>query len=258
MSRQPAFNIPGVVLAVMGLLALIHGVREYLLTDGDDAFVLLRFAFVPGRFTLLYDREGLVEAFDQFTQTRAALFFLGDGAPQWWTLVTYGFLHADWTHLGMNVLWLSAFGAPLARRFGALRFILFCLGATVAGALAHYVLHRYDCLPMIGASGAVSGLTGACLRFIFQPHGPLGSEQAAPDSEAYRQPALSLRDVFTDTRALSFLVLWFGVNFLFGVMSPTLGLSQGPVAWEAHVGGFVGGLLLFSLMDPPRLRSRMV
>ena len=258
MSRQPAFNIPGVVLAAMALLAAIHGLREYAMSDEADTRVLLTFAFVPGRFTLLYDRAGLVEAFDQFNQAAAALFFLGDGAPQWWTLVTYGFFHGDWTHLGVNVLWLAAFGAPLARRFGAPRFVAFCLGATVVGALAHYVLHRYDCLPMIGASAAISGLTAACLRFIFQPHGPLGLEQAAPDDEAYRQPALSLRSVFTNSRAVSFLVLWFGVNFLFGVMSPTLGLSQGPVAWEAHVGGFVGGLLLFSLMDPPRLRSRMV
>ena len=107
---------------------------------------------------------------------------------------------------------------------------------------------------VIGASAAVSGLTGACLRFVFQPHGPLGTGQAAPDDEAYRQPALSLPGVFTDSRALTFLLFWFAVNFVFGAMSQTMGFSQGPVAWEAHAGGFVAGLLLFALFDPGRRR----
>ena len=64
--------------------------------------------------------------------------------------------------------------------------------------------------------------------------------------------ALSLRGVFSDPRALTFLVFWFVVNFIFGAMSQTLGFSQGPVAWEAHAGGFVAGLLLFALFDPAR------
>ena len=252
MSRQPIFNVPGVIVAAFAVLALIHGVREYALTDSDDVWVLATFAFVPGRFTLGFDPDGLAEAFGRMSQTDVALFFLGDGEPQWWTVLTYGFLHADWTHLGMNMLWLAAFGAPLARRFGASRFVIFCLVATVAGAGAPYALHRFDLLPVIGASAAVSGLTGACLRFVFQPHGPLEAEDGAQGVEAYRQPALSLGGVFTNSRALSFLALWLVVNFIFGVMAQTLGLSQAPVAWEAHMGGFVAGILLFSLFDPQR------
>ncbi len=254
MNRQPIFNVPGVIVAAVALLALIHGVRDYLITDQEDAWALATFAFVPGRFTLRYDPEGLAAALGQLSQTGAAMFFLGDGEPQWWTFVTYGFLHADWTHLGMNALWLVAFGTPLARRIGAFRFIIFSLVATVTGAAAHYLLHRYECLPVIGASAAVSGMTGACLRFVFQPHGPLGNSWTAPGEEAYRQPALTLRGVLSDSRALTFLLFWFGVNFVFGAMSQTLGLSQGPVAWEAHAGGFVAGLLMFPLFDPPHLR----
>ena len=252
MARQPIFNVPGVIVASFALLGLIHGLREYVLSDEADAWLLATFAFVPCRFTLGYDGDGLAEALGQLRQTSAALFFLGDGEPQWWTVLTYGLLHADWTHLGMNALWLAAFGAPLARRFGSLRFIVFCLVTMAAGAAAHYALHRYDCMPVIGASAAVSGLTGACLRFVFQPHGPLGAGQPAPDDEAYHQPALSLHGVFTNSRALTFLLFWFAVNFVFGAMSQTMGFSEGPVAWEAHAGGFVAGVLLFALFDPRR------
>jgi len=239
----------------MALLTLIHGVREYVLTDRQDLEALATFAFTPARFTLLFDPDSVAEAIELVSHTQAALYFLGDGEPQWWTLITYGLLHADWTHLGLNVLWFAAFGTPLARRFGALRFTLFCLATTIAGALGHYALHAYDFLPMIGASGAVSGLTGACIRFVFQAQGPLGGGYPAIGDEAYRQPALSLRGVFTDSRAFTFLAFWLALNVLFGVLSPTLGLSQGPVAWEAHMGGFVAGLLLFSLMDPFARRS---
>ena len=250
MSRQPVFNLPGVALGAMALLALIHGVREYVLTDRQDLELLGALAFTPARFTLLFRPDDVAEALDAFPQTQAALFFLGDGEPQWWTLLTYGLLHADWTHLGLNVLWLAAFGAPLARRFGSLRFILFCIVTTVAGALGHYAFHAYDFLPMIGASGAVSGLTGACLRFVFQAHAPLGGDYPVSGDAAYRLPALSLRGVFSDRRAFTFLAFWLGLNVLLGVLSPTLGLSPGPVAWEAHMGGFLAGLLLFPLMDP--------
>lgn len=256
MERQPVFNAPRVIVASIALLGLIHALRDYALSDDADAWLLVTFAFVPCRFTLGYDADGLAEALGQLRQTGAAMFFLGDGQPQWWTALTYGFIHADWTHLGMNALWLAAFGAPVARRFGSLRFILFCAVATVAGAAAHYALHRYDCMPVIGASAAVSGLTGACLRFVFQPHGPLGQSWTAPGDAAYRQRALSLRGVFTDSRALTFLLFWFAVNFVFGSMSQTLGFSQGPVAWEAHAGGFAAGLLLFALFDPTRMPPR--
>ena len=254
MARQPIFNAPGVIVASFALLGLIHGLRDHVLSDDVDAWLLVTFAFVPCRFTLGYDADGLAEALGQLSRTGPALFFLGDGEPQWWTLVTYGFLHADWTHLGMNLLWLAAFGTPLARRFGNARFVIFGLMTMVAGAAAQYALHRYDCMPVIGASAAVSGLTAACLRFVFQPHAPLGDAWPAPGDEAYRQPALSLPGVFTTRRALTFLIFWLAVNFIFGALSQTLGLSQGPVAWEAHAGGFVAGLLLFGLFDPGPVR----
>ena len=61
--------------------------------------------------------------------------------PKIWTFVTYAFLHADLNHLIFNLVWLLAFGPPIARRFGAVRFLVFCRATAAAGALAHLVTH---------------------------------------------------------------------------------------------------------------------
>jgi membrane associated rhomboid family serine protease len=259
------FNLPGVVLGLFAVMALVHGLRDFVLTEEQDAWTLLTFAFVPGRFTLLFDPAGVSDALAGLTGPQAGLrqqvgqFFLGDGRAQWWTLLTYAFLHANWTHLAVNSLWLAAFGAPVARRFGASRFLVFFAVTAVAGALAHLLVHRFDVTPVIGASASVSGLTAAAIRFVFQPHAPLGlglrAGRADDETAAYLQPALPLGQILSDRRVLPFLLVWFAVNFVFGASSEPLGLTSGPVAWEAHAGGFLAGLLLFALFDPVRRRS---
>ena len=102
---------------------------------------------------------------------------------------------------------------------------------------------------MIGASAAVSGLMAAAMRFAFQRGGPLGILRGG-DEEAYRVPAIPLSAVLRDGRVLMFLVVWFGINILFGLGSLSISGGEQPIAWEAHIGGFLAGLLLFSWFDP--------
>jgi membrane associated rhomboid family serine protease len=247
------FNLPGVVLGSIVVLAAIHGVREYVLDDASDGQLLALLAFVPGRFTFSIDPGGVADLFSTFrgplarAQEESARFFLGDGRPLWWTPFSYALLHADWTHVGVNSLWLAAFGAPVARRLGAVRFLLLMLVTAAAGAAAHFATHRYDLMPVVGASASVSGAMAAAVRFVFQPGAPLSRQGGM----SFHQPALPLRRVLTDGRTLPFLLIWFGVNLVFGLASAPLGITEGPVAWEAHVGGFLAGLLLFPLFDPP-------
>ena len=199
--QERIFNLPPTVLWIVVLLAAIEGLSQ-LLSPDVYLEILRRFAFVPGRFTFAFapDRVSLAInsiANDAEFSAQAATFFLGDGRPQWWTPLTYAFLHGGWLHVGMNCLWFAAFGSAVARRFGAPRFLLFCAVAAVAGALMHYVTHMTDLQPVVGASAAVSGVMAAAVRFVFQPGAPLGVSlgfaQRADEDMAYRQPALPLR-----------------------------------------------------------------
>jgi membrane associated rhomboid family serine protease len=178
----------------------------------------------------------------------------GEGAKVW-TFVTYSLLHANITHIAFNVLWLLPFGSALARRFGSLRFYLFMAVTAAAGALAHLLTHEHAIAPMIGASASVSGTMAAAIRFAFVK-GSFLSYSRGDAQAAAKVPALSLSRALRNHRVLGFLAIWFGVNIIFGVGSLAIGADGASVAWQAHIGGFFAGLILFSLFDPiPRLRS---
>jgi membrane associated rhomboid family serine protease len=236
-NREPLFNVPGIVLGLTAAFVIIHVVRLWVLTDEQDIDLLLLLAFIPVRY------EGSV-----------AGVFPGGIAAQVWTFVTYAFLHANWPHVGLNILWLLPFGSALARRFGAVRFMLFFAVTAAAGALAHLLTHSGEQYPVIGASAAVSGAMAAAMRFAFQRGGPLSFFRGG-DDEAYRVPALPLTGIIRDPRVIAFVVVWFGINILFGTGTVSVPGEDQTVAWEAHIGGFVAGLLLFSLFDPAVRRA---
>ncbi len=234
--RQPVFNVPGAVAALALVLLLIHAARVLLLSEDADIEVLTYFAFIPARYTL-----------------PDTLFYLPGGyGPKVWTTFTYAFLHANWMHVIVNLVWLLAFGTPVARRFGAGRFWAFVLVTAAAGAGAHYLSHPDALVPLIGASGAVSGTMAAAVRFAFGPGGALSGQRGM---FADHRPAGSLMENFRDRRVLIFVGAWFALNLLFAFGFSMPGADGAEIAWQAHVGGFVAGLLLFSLFDPvPRER----
>ena len=234
MKREPLFNIPPVIVAVLAVLALVHAVRTYVLTVDQDIELLFVFAFIPARYDTSVVLGGVLPG--------------GFGA-QLWTFVTYSLIHADWTHFGVNAVWLLPFGSAVARRFGALRFLAFFAVTAAAGAALHLATHAGEQVPVIGASAAISGTMAAAMRFAFQRGGPLGMLHGA-DEQAYRVPAIPLIRVLSDARVLIFLAVWFGINILFGLGSLSITGSDQPVAWQAHIGGFLAGLFLFSWFDP--------
>ena len=230
--REPILTLPGALTAYIALLAAIHVVRTLLPFDIDDD-VIQMFGFIPRR----YD------------STLLAITFPGGAGAKVWSFVTYSLLHANLSHIGFNVLWLLPFGSALARRFGALRFFVFMAVTAVAGALAHLVTHEHAVAPMIGASASVSGTMAAAIRFAFARGSFLSFSRGDADAAA-RVPALSLTRALRNGRVLGFLAVWFGVNIIFGVGSIAIGADGASVAWQAHIGGFFAGLLLFSLFDP--------
>ena len=234
--HEKAFNVPAVVLGALVVLGLVHAVFTLALTSDEATQALLLFAFIPAR----YD-SGMLPPNVEWP---------GGWAADVWTFVTYALLHGDISHLAFNAVWLLAFGTPVARRFGAGRFLAFMAATAAAGALVHLVTHIGELLPMIGASAAISGAMAATMRFAFQRGGAIGFWRD-PDG-ARRAPAVSLISCLRDPRVLAFLLVWFGVNLLIGLFSVGLPGIQQAVAWQAHVGGFFAGLLAFSLFDPVR------
>jgi membrane associated rhomboid family serine protease len=241
-SSEPIFNVPAVVLSILAVLFLIEAGREWLLSDDENIDFLLYFAFIPARYdTSLIGTEG----------------FPGGLGAKIWSFVTYAFLHADFMHVGVNSIWLLPFGSAVARRFGTLRFLGFFAITAAAGAGMHLLTHPRELLPMVGASAAVSGLMAGSLRFVFQIGGPIGMFRLHDDM-AYRVPAASLAETFRDARILVFLLAWFGINLLFGIGVPSLPGTEQSVAWQAHIGGFLAGLMLFAWFDPVPPRSPAV
>jgi membrane associated rhomboid family serine protease len=234
-SREPIFNLPPVIVVIAVVLAAVHGVRALIDTE-TDLQVLLWFAFVPAR----YGSELLIDV-----QLPG-----GIGADVW-TFVSYAFLHGDIWHLGINLIWLAAFGSPVAWRFGTTRFLAFCAVTAAAGALAHLVTHVGELVPVIGASAAISGAMAAATRFAFEQGGPLGGFRGR-GPEAFQVPASPLSRALRNPQVIAFLAVWFFLNLMFGASALASGISEANVAWQAHVGGFIAGLLLFPLFDPVR------
>jgi membrane associated rhomboid family serine protease len=230
---EPIFNVPAIVTLTLAVLCIVHGVRELVLTPEADDLFLVYTAFIPAR----YESGGL--------------HYPGGLGADAWTFVSYAFIHGGVAHLGLNALWFLIFASPVARRFGTLRFAAFFVTTAVAGALAHLVTHLGDPSLMVGASAAISGFMAAAMRFAFQRGGPLGL-LGSQDDLAYRVKAASLAASFRDPRIVAFLAVWFGLNVLFGSGVVSVGDSEQPIAWQAHIGGFLAGLFGFSLFDPVR------
>ncbi|WP_371745024.1 rhomboid family intramembrane serine protease [Bradyrhizobium sp. U87765 SZCCT0109] len=236
--REPILTIPGAMTALLALLAVIHLVRIMLPYELGE-WMIWAFGFVPARYDLALSDPR----------------FPGGEAAAVWTFLTYALLHADASHIIFNALWMLPFGSALARRFGAARFFLFLAVTAVAGSLAHLLTHQHEVVPMIGASASVSGAMAASMRFAFGHGSFLSFARPADADRAARVPALSLFQALRNPRVLAFLAVWFGINIVFGIGAIAVGSAEQSVAWQAHIGGFLAGLLLFSLFDPVSRRS---
>jgi membrane associated rhomboid family serine protease len=253
--REPIFNLPAVVTATLAVLVLIHAARSALLAPGTDLELLLDWAVVPARWTAAFDptraeaivREAGAGIPGLMGEAREALarYVLSEGAKPW-TALTYALLHGSWTHVLVNGVWLAAFGTPVARRCGALRFLVLGGVCAVAGALAHWLTDPSGVVPMVGASAAISGWMAAAARFVFGPgRAPLGRGI----EEAHLRPRQTIAEMARNRGAAVFLVTWFASNVLFGLAAAPLGIADASIAWEAHIGGFLAGLMLFPWLD---------
>ena len=157
------------------------------------------------------------------------------------TIVTSMFLHGGWLHVGGNMLYLWIFGDNVEDRMGRGRFVLFYLACGFIAALTQMFVSPPDSfVPMVGASGAIAGVMGA--YFVMFPHSRIVT----------LIPFIFLQVV--EVPAMFFLPIWFLMQFLNGVGSiARVEAATGGVAFWAHIGGFVFGVLGgFALQRPER------
>lgn len=227
--REPMFNLPAAVGFTALTLVLVHVVLSLLPIDAARGLVI-DFAFIPARFS------GLPSEWAGATPA----------GPVWGTLtmVSHAAFHGNWAHLGFNVLWLLAFGTPVARVLGGMRYgVLFVLCA-VGGAAAFWVAHPEGLVPVVGASGAISGLMAASIRLMLAG-GPLSRRFLT-----YTGSGLA---PLSSARFLAFTAAWLGINLVFGLAGSAF--SEGGIAWEAHMGGYFVGALVVGFLMPHRTRA---
>ncbi len=198
----------------------VHVMRTIVFDGTLDRWLTLNFAFIPARYMPDYIR------FD------------------WPTLVspvTYAFLHGDWVHLGFNMIWLVAFGAPVAYRLGWARTIALWVLTALGAVALHAAIYLDDPVPLWGASGAVSGFLGAAARFGFRAN---RRNPRAGFAGPLLGPLASLRQ----RGVIAFLVIWVAINVATGL--DWLGMAGGAsIAWEAHIGGLLVGFFGIGLLD---------
>jgi membrane associated rhomboid family serine protease len=159
----------------------------------------------------------------------------------WMTIFTSMFMHGGWMHLIGNMLYLWIFGDNVEDAMGHGRFVVFYLVCGAAAVFAQALPEPGSTVPMVGASGAISGVLGAYL--LLYPHArvlvviPFGFY-----FHPMRIPAGLV------------LVLWFGLQLLSNTMAQP---GQGGVAFRAHIGGFVAGMILIAIFKRRRVRLRL-
>ena len=217
--REPMFNVPAVVLAIIGICVGVYLLQNYVLGDQQNLVLLYEASFIPVLYTGRY-------GFDWFILSRP---------------FTYTFLHGSLTHLAVNMVWLAAFGPPLANRFGARRFAFFFAMTGLAAAGFFFAIHPFMDAPLVGASGSISGMMGAAARFGFHI-------DRASGKSAFSGAPLPFSMVLRSRSVMTFLAVWMAINLVTGLVGLGTGGSD-QIAWEAHIGGFAVGFFALRLFD---------
>jgi len=187
---------------------------------------LARFALVPARFFM-----------------PAAY---GDGGPaagDYLAFATNMFVHGGWLHLILNMWTLWLFGPAVEDRLGPARYLAFYLACGVLASVTHAVFNASAEVPALGASGAIAGILGCYVRLF-------------PLSRMIVLVLVIFLPLFFEVPAVVFVGLWFLLQLLQGTSEVLASPGGAGIAWWAHVGGFVAGLVLGPLLHRSRQRYR--
>lgn len=202
-------NIPSKTFSYLNILIIatniLVGIYMYTLTSYDYQDFIYRFGFIPARFSLL-------------------------------SLFTSIFVHAGFLHLFSNMLFIWIFGDNVEDKLGHLNFLILYLISGVVSVITHSVFDLNSTIPLVGASGAISGILGA--YFVFYPRAKVLT--------------LVILGIFITVVAIPahiFLGIWFILQLFNGIVGLSLQGSSGGVAWWAHIGGFITGVTIAKLFN---------
>jgi membrane associated rhomboid family serine protease len=191
-------------------------------------------------FELMLPRHGVEQIFYLFGIVPARLThpdwaaYVGFPAHSYWTLLTHQFLHGGWLHIIVNMWTLWIFGDNVEDRMGPLRFAIFYLTCGVLAGITQVLANPDSTLPSVGASGAIAGVLGAYLLLF-------------PTARLIVMFPIFFFPFFFEVPAVLYLVLWFLIQLFSGAAALAGPQQVGGIAFWAHIGGFVSGILLCQL-----------
>jgi membrane associated rhomboid family serine protease len=215
---------PYVNYLFIGINVLVFVLLQQL--GSNDAFSYA-FSLVPKEVTTGVDLTGVIPVTNSAGQVLGEIQHFQTPLPVYFNFLSSMFMHGDIMHIFGNMLFLWIFGDNLENLLGHLRFAVFYLVCGFAAALAQVVMEPSSAIPMLGASGAISGVLGGYLVLFPQ-----------------RQVRAIIFNFLTTVPAFVALGLWIGYQILLGFLAPA---GQGGVAYAAHIGGFLGGVVLIKL-----------
>jgi membrane associated rhomboid family serine protease len=217
--ENPTSTTPVVTYVLIATNILIF-IRQILLTPPQLNSFFQLYALVPEQLTASF--EGIP---------------VNQPVPEILTLITSQFLHASFTHVGFNMLFLWIFGNNIEDKLGHIKYIIFYLGCGILAALSQWIVSPASSIPSLGASGAIAGVMGAyILKF--------------PQARILTLIPLGFFFYAVRIPAVFFLGFWFVQQAFNGLLSLNLpaGMETGGVAYWAHAGGFFFGAILGPLL----------
>jgi membrane associated rhomboid family serine protease len=191
--------------------------------------------------TKVFYNFGVVPA--RYSHPDWAVFF-GLSFDNYWPFLTNMFLHGGWMHFISNMWTLYLFGDNVEDRLGHVRFLVFYILSGIVASITHYIFNLHSTVPALGASGAIAGVMGA--YFIMFPH-----------SRVITLIPILFIPYFIEIPAFVYLWVWFVTQLLSGTFSLLSPEAGGGIAWWAHIGGFVTGILMLPLFKKRRSSYRV-
>ncbi len=223
-NAPPGFPVVNVLLIAMSVAVFLYQLVSPDFTNG--------FSAVPAEITTGRDLVGQLPI--TLPDGSVALVDETRGpSPIWLTLLTSMFMHGGWTHLGGNMLFLFIFGDNVERALGHLRYLGFYLLCGLVASLAQVYSGPDSILPSLGASGAIAGVLAAYL--VLFPR---------------NRVRVLIGYFVTSVPAVLMIGLWAVIQFVNGFGATGVNAQSGGVAYMAHIGGFIAGLVLAFLLRP--------